>query len=130
MKIDARLKNTVDHWIGPARQMCATEQLEDKIVQNEVLMFFAGLGLARIKKPTSDTPIWVAAKSSVENCIGDDLSACFERYFGNRRSLLPSLNIILAEMVEKIRRVNQLRSQKSGREMKSCCGSRVYTPPC
>ena len=66
-------------------------------------MFFAGLGLANIKKPRSDNPIWVAAQSSVvDKYIGDNFSAVFERYFANGRNVLPSLNIILDEIIARI----------------------------
>jgi hypothetical protein len=105
----------LNHWIGLARRAFAKEQVVQKIVQNEVLMFFAGLGLANIKNPTSDNPIWVAAQSSVvDEYIGDNFSAVFEQYFANRRKVLPSLNIILAEIIARIS-LNQPASKAEGR---------------
>jgi hypothetical protein len=105
MNIDANLKNVLDRWIKLARQMCGRENLvERKRMEDEVLMFFAGLGLARIEEPTSATPIWVAEQSNaVDSYIGDNFFSVFERYFAEGRNFLPSLSIMVADIVERIR---------------------------
>src|SRR5579862_8087262 len=100
MQFDTHLDETLKYWTKLAQSTSAQEQK----VRNSVLTLFGGLGLVRIENLMSDNPIWVSAKSDVvDNYIGDQFFMVFEQYFATQPSALPSLNIILAEIVDRIR---------------------------